>query len=152
MAVALAEEGMTMTHVIGPQTGHRYHPAAKEEINRHLGPGTKDRGRKQNWGGQATFDMIPIHELLNRIRWDSELAKGNFELGYYDLAVACTLFLSAVGSISYAAPPTWRAGYTCFSFWTTTKKGATLRTLFSFNICGSGAWTRATAPRPQIEL
>ena len=28
--------------------------------------------------------MIPIHELLNRIRWDSEFAKGEFELGYYD--------------------------------------------------------------------
>ncbi len=28
--------------------------------------------------------MIPIHELLNRIRWDPEFAKGNFELGYYD--------------------------------------------------------------------
>ena len=28
--------------------------------------------------------MTPIHELLNRIRWDPEFAKGNFELGYFD--------------------------------------------------------------------
>lgn len=28
--------------------------------------------------------MIPIHKLLNRIRWDSEFGKGNFEIGYYD--------------------------------------------------------------------
>jgi uncharacterized protein (UPF0248 family) len=28
--------------------------------------------------------MTPIHELLNRIRWDPEFAKGDFELGYYD--------------------------------------------------------------------
>jgi hypothetical protein len=28
--------------------------------------------------------MIPIQELLNRIRWDPEFAKGTFELGYYD--------------------------------------------------------------------
>ena len=28
--------------------------------------------------------MIPIHELLNRIPWDPEFAKGNSELGYYD--------------------------------------------------------------------
>jgi len=28
--------------------------------------------------------MIPIHELLNRIRWDQEFAKGEFVLGYYD--------------------------------------------------------------------
>jgi len=30
--------------------------------------------------------MIPIHELLNRIRWDPEFAQGNFQLGYYDRA------------------------------------------------------------------
>jgi dienelactone hydrolase len=36
MAAALAEEGMTLTHIIGPQTAHRYHPAAKAEINRRI--------------------------------------------------------------------------------------------------------------------
>jgi uncharacterized protein (UPF0248 family) len=30
--------------------------------------------------------MIPIHELLNRIRWDSEFSHGDFRLGYYDRA------------------------------------------------------------------
>jgi uncharacterized protein (UPF0248 family) len=30
--------------------------------------------------------MTPIHELLSRIRWDPEFAKGSFELGYYDRA------------------------------------------------------------------
>ena len=28
--------------------------------------------------------MIPIHELLNRIRWDPEFGQGRFEIGYYD--------------------------------------------------------------------
>jgi len=28
--------------------------------------------------------MIPIRQLLNRIRWDSEFAKGCFEVGYFD--------------------------------------------------------------------
>lgn len=28
--------------------------------------------------------MIPIHELLNRIRWDKQFGSGKFELGYYD--------------------------------------------------------------------
>ena len=28
--------------------------------------------------------MAPIHELLNRIRWDPEFGRGNFELGYFD--------------------------------------------------------------------
>lgn len=26
----------------------------------------------------------PIQELLSRIRWDPEFARGNFELGYFD--------------------------------------------------------------------
>ena len=30
--------------------------------------------------------MIPIHELLNRIRWGPEFARGSFQLGYYDRA------------------------------------------------------------------
>jgi uncharacterized protein (UPF0248 family) len=28
--------------------------------------------------------MTPIQDLLNRIRWDKEFARGQFELGYYD--------------------------------------------------------------------
>jgi len=28
--------------------------------------------------------MIPIRELLNRIRWDTDFGHGNFELGYFD--------------------------------------------------------------------
>jgi uncharacterized protein (UPF0248 family) len=28
--------------------------------------------------------MIPIQDLLHRIRWDAEFAKGDFEVGYYD--------------------------------------------------------------------
>ena len=28
--------------------------------------------------------MLPIHELLNRIRWDKEFGDARFEIGYYD--------------------------------------------------------------------
>lgn len=28
--------------------------------------------------------MIPIQDLLNRIRWDESFGKGNFVIGYYD--------------------------------------------------------------------
>jgi len=28
--------------------------------------------------------MIPIHELLNRIRWDASFGAAEFEIGYYD--------------------------------------------------------------------
>ncbi len=36
MAKALKEEGIELTHLIGPKTGHKYHPAAKEELNRRI--------------------------------------------------------------------------------------------------------------------
>ena len=28
--------------------------------------------------------MTPIHELLNRIRWDKAFGRGRFEIGFYD--------------------------------------------------------------------
>ena len=28
--------------------------------------------------------MIPIHQLLSRIRWDPEFGRGTFDLGYFD--------------------------------------------------------------------
>jgi uncharacterized protein (UPF0248 family) len=28
--------------------------------------------------------VIPIKDLLNRIRWDLEFARGEFQVGYYD--------------------------------------------------------------------
>jgi uncharacterized protein (UPF0248 family) len=28
--------------------------------------------------------LIPIHQLLSRIKWDREFGRGHFEIGYYD--------------------------------------------------------------------
>jgi hypothetical protein len=36
MAQALEKEGIRLMHIIGPKTAHRYHPEAKEEINRRI--------------------------------------------------------------------------------------------------------------------
>jgi hypothetical protein len=36
MAKALADEKLTLTHIIGPKTGHRYEPGAKAEVNRRI--------------------------------------------------------------------------------------------------------------------
>src|SRR5229473_2976989 len=36
MAKALEKEGIRLVHIIGPKTAHRYHPAAKEDINRRI--------------------------------------------------------------------------------------------------------------------
>ncbi len=44
MVKAMAAEGLELTHVIGPQTRHAYHPAAKHEINRRI-DSIAERGR-----------------------------------------------------------------------------------------------------------
>lgn len=36
MAEAMARDGMTLTHIIGPKTEHRYHPDSKLEVERRL--------------------------------------------------------------------------------------------------------------------
>ena len=36
MAKALKAEGIELTHIIGPNTAHRYHPAAKKEVERRI--------------------------------------------------------------------------------------------------------------------
>lgn len=36
MAKALEKEGLTLTHIIGPQTAHKYEPGAKAEVNRRI--------------------------------------------------------------------------------------------------------------------
>ncbi|GEM_PF-37200 len=36
MARAMADENLPLVHVIGPKTGHSYHPQAKDEINRRI--------------------------------------------------------------------------------------------------------------------
>lgn len=36
MELALEREGMQLAHIIGPDTGHRYHPAAKKEVERRV--------------------------------------------------------------------------------------------------------------------
>ena len=44
MAKALAKEGIELTHIIGPKTGHAYQPQAKAEVSRRI-DAIMDRGR-----------------------------------------------------------------------------------------------------------
>ena len=46
--------------------------------------------------------MTPIHELLNRIRWDKEFGRGRFEIGYFD-RVAGVIHRVALQQIHFPA-------------------------------------------------
>lgn len=46
--------------------------------------------------------MIPIHELLNRIRWDEDYGDADFVIGYYD-RVADAIIRVPLADISFEA-------------------------------------------------
>ena len=46
--------------------------------------------------------MTPIHELLNRIRWDKTFGRGRFEIGYFD-RVAGVIHRVALREIQFPA-------------------------------------------------
>jgi hypothetical protein len=65
MAAAMKKEGLTLTHLIGPNTGHSYEPKTKRELNRRIDRIVK-HGR----------DATPAHVLFttwtlryNRMNW-----------------------------------------------------------------------------------
>ena len=65
MAKYLAQEGMSMTHVIGPKTPHRYHPDSKIEINRRL-DAIAEKGRDP-YPRRLRFTTFTL--AYNRNRW-----------------------------------------------------------------------------------
>jgi uncharacterized protein (UPF0248 family) len=46
--------------------------------------------------------MLPIHKLLNRIRWDPRFRHGRFEIGYFD-RVARRIVVVPLDSIRFPA-------------------------------------------------
>jgi hypothetical protein len=65
MEKALAAEGMRMTHVIGPQTGHRYHPDSKPVIDAKLNA-IAARGRDY-YAAKVKFVTYTLR--YNRMKW-----------------------------------------------------------------------------------
>lgn len=44
--------------------------------------------------------MVPIQDLLNRIRWDSEFGNAEFRIGYYDRMLD-DILLKSLGEIEF---------------------------------------------------
>ena len=45
--------------------------------------------------------MIPIHELLNKIRWDQAFGAADFSVGYYD-RIAATILVVPFSSLNFS--------------------------------------------------
>ena len=65
MAAAFKKEGMTMAHIIGPKTGHRYEPKAKLEVARQVGAAV-DKG-KNSYPRKVRFTTYTLRQ--NRMKW-----------------------------------------------------------------------------------
>ncbi|MFN3325473.1 MAG: prolyl oligopeptidase family serine peptidase [Bryobacteraceae bacterium] len=65
MAKYLGEEGMRLTHVIGPDTPHRYHPDSKVEIDRLISAAA-ERGRNP-YPSKVRFTTWTL--AYNRMKW-----------------------------------------------------------------------------------
>jgi len=65
MAEYMAKEGLTLTHIIGPATGHSYHPDSIPEINRRM-DAIMARGRDP-YPRQIRFTTYTLR--YNRMKW-----------------------------------------------------------------------------------
>ncbi len=65
MEKALAAEGMKIPHLIGPKTGHSYHPETKKELIRLI-DGLAEKGRDP-MPLQVKFTTYTLH--YNKMRW-----------------------------------------------------------------------------------
>lgn len=65
MAKALEKEGMKMTHIIGPNTPHRYHPDSRVEIDRRI-DAIMERGREPY---PRTVKFATYTLAYNRMKW-----------------------------------------------------------------------------------
>lgn len=107
MARALAEERIDLVHLVGPQTGHKYHPATREEINRRI-DALAARGRDPlPWRVRFTTWTL----RYNRMHWvvvdglerHWQRARVTADLDPHRPAV--TIFTTNVSALTLAVPP-----------------------------------------------
>jgi dienelactone hydrolase len=106
MAAALKKEGIELTHIIGPKTGHAYHPEAKKEVNRRI-DSIVEHGRnpvpervrfatwtlRYNQAFWVTVDGLDSHWQQTRI--DARLALGRSVGGLASEVIVGTQNVSA---------------------------------------------------------
>ncbi|MBL8798138.1 MAG: prolyl oligopeptidase family serine peptidase [Planctomycetia bacterium] len=107
MARALKAEGIELTHIIGPKTGHSYHPDAKREINRRI-DSIVEYGRQQTpFEIKFTTWTLRYHQLawlsIDGLEEHWERARVNAELFFLgdELVIADTKNVSA---LTFALP------------------------------------------------
>lgn len=75
--------------------------AGADEISRFGAARSSGISIKGQYGNSVDFLlMIPIQDLLNRIRWDEEFGRAEFRIGYYD-RIEHGIVLKALADIKF---------------------------------------------------
>jgi len=108
MAEALDKEGMTLTHIIGPQTKHRYHPQARDEVERRMSS-LAERGRRRLPRSIRFATYTLKYNQMNWVRVDG--LGQHWERTEVDAAIAGKSIIrcatSNVTDISFHMPSGW---------------------------------------------
>jgi len=65
MEAALAKEGHRMTHIVGPKTGHKYEPKAKEKVGKLVDEATKQGSKQQ----PSKVSFVTYSLKYNKMHW-----------------------------------------------------------------------------------
>jgi hypothetical protein len=104
MAKALKEQtGIALTHIIGPQTGHSYHPEAKKEIERRI-DAIAAIGRSPNGPSLTKFTTYTLR--YSQCQWlQIDGLERHWERAEVDQVFGTTLRTRNVSALSFNVPP-----------------------------------------------
>jgi predicted esterase len=85
MAEAFEKEGKSLDHIVGPKTGHKYHPEALAKITQYLewttAQGREGNAREVHWQSRtlryATMKWIRVHALTRH--WEDSQVHAKWE-------------------------------------------------------------------------
>ena len=154
MAAALSKEGMTLTHIIGPKTAHKYEPKAKEEVNRRIDV-LVETARIE-----APIQLVTYTLRYNRVRWfsidalDRHWDRAEVSASQYPNAGISVAPLENVSAFSIDLPPgSILNGYPFVSlrksagdFQTITVTPQSDRSLHAHFAKKDGKWTQVPSP------
>ena len=108
MAAALRKQGIELVHLIGPKTGHSYHPEARLEIDRRM-TSIAERGRERI---PRTVHLVTYTLKYNRMNWVTiDALAEHWSEARVDAAIigdgAVTLTTKNVSALTLEIPPGW---------------------------------------------
>jgi Prolyl oligopeptidase family len=105
MAAALQKEGITLTHIIGPQTAHKYEPRAKAEVVRRI-DALAVQGRKLSLDSEFVTSTLQFNRFpLGTVDALEEHWKAAKLASRYDSVFGWRVTTSNISALTVTLPP-----------------------------------------------